>query len=57
MKEKILENDSFTMFKTDETKYEILDKKGSLVLGLNGNYTKEQLKEQFDNCSSGCIII
>lgn len=53
----ILKNENYKMVKVDENKYNILDLENNLVLTLEGNFSKEQLEEQFNNCLKSCIII
>lgn len=58
MENVILENKLFKLVKTADNKYEILDKKdNSMVVALEGNYTKEQLQEQLDNCHENYVFI
>lgn len=57
MENMILENKNYKLIKVAKNKYNILDAEGNIVLALEGNFTIEQLKEQFNNCSKGCIII
>ncbi|MCD3217817.1 hypothetical protein G8S55_11375 [Clostridium botulinum C] len=54
----IMQNKNYKLVKISNTKYEILDDKDKLVLGMEGkNYTREELEEQFNNCLEHCIII
>ncbi|WP_164968021.1 hypothetical protein [Clostridium tetani] len=53
----ILENKNYKLIKISKNKYNILDAEGNLVLMLEGNFTIEQLQEQFNNCLKNCIII
>lgn len=53
----ILENENYKLIRVAKNKYNILDAEGNIALTLEGNFTMEQLKEQFNNCSKGCIII
>ena len=54
----IMQNENYKLVKISNTKYEILDDKDKLLLGMEGkNYTKEELEEQFNNCLEHCIII
>ncbi|WP_164969049.1 hypothetical protein [Clostridium tetani] len=53
----ILENKNYKLIKVAKNKYNILDAENKLVLMLEGNFTMEQLQEQFSNCLKNCIII
>lgn len=53
----LITNNDFKLYKISDTVYEIRDNKDKLALKLEGNFTKEQLQEQLNNCSSSCIII
>ncbi|KEH91597.1 hypothetical protein Z962_p0124 (plasmid) [Clostridium botulinum C/D str. BKT12695] len=53
-----MENENYKMIKKSDTKYEILDNNNKLVLGMEGKeFTKEELEEQFNNCTKNCIFI
>ncbi|WP_189928377.1 hypothetical protein [Clostridium tetani] len=53
----ILENKNYKLIKVAKNKYNILDAENKLVLMLEGNFTMDQLQDQFNNCLKGCIII
>jgi hypothetical protein len=53
----LMKNNDFKLYKISDTVYEIRDNKDKLALKLEGNFTKEQLQEQLNNCTPGCIII
>lgn len=53
----ILENKNYKLIKVAKNKYNILDTENKLVLMLEGNFTMDQLQDQFNNCLKGCIII
>lgn len=53
----ILENKNYKLIKVAKNKYNILDAEGNIVLALEGNFTMQQLQEQFNNCLKGCITI
>lgn len=53
----ILENKNYKLIKVAKNKYNILDAENNIALTLEGNFTMEQLKKQFNNCLKNCIII
>lgn len=53
----MLENENYKLIKISKNKYNILDVEGNIALTLEGNFTMEQLKDQFTNCLKSCIII
>lgn len=53
----ILENENYKLIKISKNKYNILNADGNIVLSLEGNFTIQQLKDQFNNCLKSCIII
>lgn len=53
----ILENKNYKLIKVAKNKYNILDAENNVALTLEGNFTMDQLQEQFNNCLKSCIII
>ncbi|WP_155276598.1 hypothetical protein [Clostridium tetani] len=53
----ILENKNYKLIKVAKNKYNILDAENNIALTLEGNFTMEQLQDQFNNCLKNCIII
>ncbi|WP_085829065.1 hypothetical protein [Clostridium massiliodielmoense] len=54
----VFENNIYKMIKISNTEYKILDKNNNLILSMEGkDFTKEELEEQFNNCTKNCIII